>query len=135
MLRKLITTLMIIVISLSFVFLTGCQTKAQTGALLGGAAGAGIGAAVGDTKGALIGGAVGAGGGYLVGRQMDKKDKNREAVSGQQNPDTIVVNITNSNGSTTPVTLKRSGNVWIGPKGEEYSTIPTPEQLKPIYGM
>lgn len=60
---------------------------------------------------------------------MEKKDKNREAVSA-----TSVVNVPNSDGSTTPVTLKRSGNVWIDPKGEEYSTLPAPKQLKPIYG-
>lgn len=48
---------------------------------------------------------------------------------------TVIVNITNGNGSITPVTLKRSGNVWIGPKGEQYMSIPTAEQLKPIYGM
>ncbi len=48
---------------------------------------------------------------------------------------TVIVNITNSNGSITPVTLKRSGNVWIGPKGEQYMSIPTAAQLKPIYGM
>ncbi len=53
----------------------------------------------------------------------------------RQEANTVIVNITNSNGSITPVTLKRSGNVWIGPKGEQYMSIPTAEQLKPIYGM
>ena len=53
----------------------------------------------------------------------------------QQQIATTVVNITNSNGSITPVTLRRSGNLWIGPKGEQYLSIPTPEQLKPIYGL
>jgi hypothetical protein len=55
--------------------------------------------------------------------------------STRQEAYTVIVNITNSNGSITPVTLRRSGNVWIGPKGEQYMSIPTPEQLKPIYGM
>src|SRR3954452_2683196 len=60
---------------------TGCETKAGTGALIGGAAGAGIGAIVGHNShgrtgsGALIGGAVGALGGALIGNEMDKKDK------------------------------------------------------------
>ncbi len=134
MLRKSITILMILTIGSSFVFLSGCQTKAQTGALVGGAAGAGIGAAVGDTKGALIGGALGAGGGYLVGRGMDKKDQSREAVSIQQAADTVTVKVPNNDGTTTPVTLKRSGDVWVGPKGETYKTIPTSEELRPIYG-
>jgi hypothetical protein len=53
----------------------------------------------------------------------------------KQDANTVIVNITNSNGSITPVTLQRSGNVWIGPKGEQYLSIPTAEQLKPIYGM
>ncbi len=53
----------------------------------------------------------------------------------RQDANTVIVNITNSNGSITPVTLRRSGNVWIGPKGEQYLSIPTAEQLKPIYGM
>src|SRR5947207_3423714 len=60
---------------------TGCETKAGTGALIGGAAGAGIGAIVGHNShgrtgsGALIGGAVGAIGGALIGNEMDKADK------------------------------------------------------------
>jgi surface antigen len=62
-------------------FLTGCETKAGTGALVGGAAGAGIGAIIGHNShgrtgsGALIGGAVGALGGALIGNEMDKSDR------------------------------------------------------------
>ena len=130
MLRKLIATLMVLIIGLNLVLVSGCQTKAQTGALVGGAAGA----AVGDTKGALISGALGAGGGYLVGRGMDKKDQSREAVSGQQAPDTVTIRVPNEDGTVTPVTLKRSGDVWVGPKGETYKTIPTSEKLRPTYG-
>lgn len=130
MLRKLIATLMVLIIGLNLVLVSGCQTKAQTGALVGGAAGA----AVGDTKGALISGALGAGGGYLVGRGMDKKDQSREAVSGQQAPDTVTIRVPNEDGTVTPVTLKRSGDVWVGPKGETYKTIPTSEELRPTYG-
>ena len=63
---------------------TGCETKAGTGALVGGAAGAGIGAIIGHNShgrtgsGALIGGAVGALGGALIGNEMDKSDKKKE---------------------------------------------------------
>jgi len=134
MLRKLIATLTVLIIGLNLVLVSGCQTTAQTGALVGGAAGAGIGAAVSDTKGALIGGALGAGGGYLVGHGMDKKDQSREAVSGQQASDTVTIKIPNEDGTTTPVTLKRSGDVWVGPKGETYKNIPTSEELRPTYG-
>src|SRR5437879_10400666 len=63
---------------------TGCETKAGTGALVGGAAGAGIGAIIGHNShgrtgsGALIGGAAGALGGALIGNEMDKADRKRE---------------------------------------------------------
>ena len=62
---------------------SGCETKAGTGALVGGAAGAGIGAIIGHNShnrtgsGALIGGAVGAIGGALVGNEMDKSDRKK----------------------------------------------------------
>ena len=48
---------------------------------------------------------------------------------------TVVVNIPNENGSYTPVTLRRSGGVYIGPRGEQYLNLPTIEQLKPVYGL
>ncbi len=58
----------------------GCETKAGTGALVGGAAGAGLGAIIGNQShghaagGAVIGGLVGAGTGALIGNEMDKSD-------------------------------------------------------------
>ena len=61
--------------------LLGCQTKAGTGALIGGAGGALVGGVIGSYshqragEGALIGGAVGAIGGALVGNAMDENDK------------------------------------------------------------
>ena len=55
--------------------------------------------------------------------------------SARDEVNTMVVNITNSNGSITPVILRRSGTMWIGPKGEQYMAIPTVEQLKPVYGF
>jgi uncharacterized protein YcfJ len=65
----------------------GCESKAGTGALIGGAAGAGLGAIIGNQShgrgggGALIGGAVGAGVGALVGNEMDKKDREEARAS------------------------------------------------------
>jgi hypothetical protein len=60
----------------------GCETKAGTGALVGGAAGAGLGAIIGNNTGhghtaggAAIGGVAGALGGALIGNELDKKDK------------------------------------------------------------
>jgi hypothetical protein len=48
---------------------------------------------------------------------------------------TVTVWITNSNGSTTPVTLTRQGYNYIGPRGEYYSTMPSNEQLRMVYGF
>jgi hypothetical protein len=140
MLRKSVLALLFIIISTGLVFTAGCENNAQSGTALGGLAGAGIGAIIGNQSGnaatgALIGGAVGAGGGYMVGNEADKKQMNQQIQCAQQQANTTVVNITNSNGSVTPVTLRRSGNVWVGPRGEQYMSVPTPDQLRPIYGM
>jgi len=66
----------------------GCESKAQTGALVGAGGGALLGGAIGSLShsragaGAAIGAGAGAIGGYLVGNEMDKKDKkNRDAAA------------------------------------------------------
>ena len=137
MLRGLLTVSLCVAV---LVFMAGCETKAQTGAGLGALGGAGLGAIIGHQSGnagvgALIGGAAGAAGGYMIGNEGDKKDTRNEIQSVREESNTTVVNITNSNGSVTPVILRRSGNMWVGPKGEQYMSVPTPEQLKPIYGF
>lgn len=48
--------------------------------------------------------------------------------------ETVVVNIPNFNGSHTSITLRKSGNGYIGPQGEYYPDNPTVEQLKALYG-
>ena len=48
---------------------------------------------------------------------------------------TSYVNVTNSNGSFIPVRIRRFGNVWVGPRGEQYLSYPTVEQLRPVYGF
>jgi outer membrane lipoprotein SlyB len=140
MCRSLFTAVLILTTSVSFVFLAGCDTAAQSGAGIGALGGAGLGAIIGHQSGnagmgALIGGAAGAGGGYLIGNEMDKKKTQSELNSVREEANTVVVNVTNSNGSMTPVILRRAGNVYVGPKGEQYTTLPTAEQLKPIYGI
>ena len=60
----------------------GCETKTQSGALIGGLGGAAVGAAIGSNNGsagagALIGGAAGALGGGLIGHGMDKSDEKK----------------------------------------------------------
>lgn len=51
--------------------LTSCQTRAQSGALIGGGLGTGIGALAGGGQGALIGAGIGALTGAVVGDSMD----------------------------------------------------------------
>ena len=47
--------------------------------------------------------------------------------------DSFIVNIPNSKGGYTPVTLKRSGYGFRGPQGEFYPEFPKVEQLKVMY--
>ena len=134
--RKLVIGIIALLISAAM--MTAC-TNTQMGATLGTIGGAAAGAAVGDTKGALIGAGVGAVGGGLIGNAMDQNnrldDVEAQAAAANQAANTFTVNITNSNGSVTPVVLRRQGNVWVGPRGEQYPAIPTVEQLKPVYGF
>lgn len=50
-------------------------------------------------------------------------------------PLTMILNVQNSNGSMTPVTMRQIGAQWVGPKGEYYDNLPTIGQLRPIYGF
>jgi hypothetical protein len=48
--------------------------------------------------------------------------------------DSITINIPNNKGGYTAVTLKKSGNGFIGPQGEFYPEFPKVSQLEIIYG-
>jgi len=82
--RVVVSVVMSGIFGVGLIGTAGCETKAGTGALVGGAAGAGIGAIVGHNShgrtasGAAIGGVVGAIGGALVGNEMDKADREKE---------------------------------------------------------
>ncbi len=140
-----------IVVGLAF---TGCATSDGTGpssgaktAGIGTLAGAGLGAIIGHqsghtAEGALIGAGTGAVGGYIIGNEKDKAQTQSQlnAAQAQANQatiaaNTVVINVANSNGSITPVTLTRQGNIYVGPKGEQYTTLPTEEQLRKVYGF
>ncbi len=69
---------------------------------------------------------------FLVGCEDNTKDE-MENLRRQAN--TVTVNITNSNGSVSQVNLTKQGVGFVGPRGEYYETLPTEEQLKPIYGF
>lgn len=125
----------------------GKTSKAPTGAVIGSLAGAGLGAIIGHQSGetgagAAIGAAVGGAGGYVIGNEQDKTETNQQVAATQAqanaayaSANTVVVNVKNSNGSVTPVTLNRVGNEYVGPKGEHYLGVPTEEQLRPVYGF
>jgi len=114
----------------------GCENDAQTGALVGTGIGALAGQAIGrDTEGTLIGAAVGGGAGYVIGNERDKKKAAGQTGTYSQQADIVTVNVTNSNGSVTPVKLKRQGSSYVGPKGELYDHLPGADELKPVYGF
>ena len=127
---------MVAAVSLVSVFFAGCESDAQTGALIGTAAGAGIGQLAGkSTEATLIGAAVGGGAGYMIGNEQDKKKTKAEMESLRQEMNTVTVNVTNSNGSVSQVKLKKQGTGYVGPRNEFYDHLPTSEELKPIYGF
>lgn len=70
------STLLALLASITlFLGTLGCQSDAQTGALLGSAVGAAAGAGIDHNnrgRGALIGAGAGAVGGYLIGNESDK---------------------------------------------------------------
>ncbi|MHC4623054.1 MAG: hypothetical protein ACYS4W_04040 [Planctomycetota bacterium] len=104
-------------------------------ALLGGGIGGIIGYQSGEAAaGALLGAAI-LGTGEVL-KQTDQLAKGEDPKDcGCRGEEKIVVEITNSNGSITPVELKRKGCDYIGPKGEHYKELPTEDQLRPVYGF
>jgi hypothetical protein len=117
---------------------------AAIGAALGAVAGGVIGnnshGAFGNREGMVAGAALGALLGGSMGHQTDQMNAQMGAVNAQvgaanELASTVVINVQNSNGSYTPVTLRRAGNQYIGPRGEYYSALPTEKQLKVAYGF
>jgi hypothetical protein len=56
-----------------------------------------------------------------------------KGTTASNSEDSFTVNIPNSKGDYTAVTLKRSGNGFAGPQGEYYTEFPRIEQLKVMY--
>ena len=136
MVRNLITILIVAVVGIGVVFVAGCESDAQTGALIGTGIGAGVGQAIGgDAQSTILGGVVGGSLGYGIGNEGDKKNAaaDRQAIRNEMNIETV--NVTCSNGSIIPVRLQRQGVVYIGPRGETYPKLPTEEDLRPLYGF
>lgn len=137
--RQRVSVILVMVLGLGLVFVAGCETKAQSGALIGTGIGALAGQAIGgNTAGTLIGAGAGAAGGYIVGNEMDKSEskkniKTAPATEAEANVETVW--ISNTNGSQIPVRLVKDGPGYIGPRGERYPSMPTQDQLRTVYGF
>lgn len=126
----------------ALLFQAGCATESGRDAAIGSGIGAGIGAVLGNNLGNSrndreLGIAAGALLGGLLGHTYGKQQEMQGQVNNvQQNQMMETIWITNSNGSKTPVLLRKSdGGQYIGPRGEYYQGRPTDEQLKQVYGM
>ncbi len=114
---------------------SSCNSTAS-GAAVGAGVGAGAGAIAGNNidglskgEGALIGAGLGA----IIGGSQGRQNKRMNQL--EQNSNTQIINVQNSNGSYTPVELRRRGTQWVGPRGEVYNNLPTPGQLSQSYGF
>ena len=136
MTKNLVTIVMVVIVSLGLTFAAGCESDAQTSAAIGALAGAGIGQlAGGDTESTLIGAAVGGGVGYMLGNESDRKKAQAERAYLREEMNTVVVNVTNRNGSIVQVPLRKQGVGYVGTRGEYYAALPNEDQLRPVYGF
>ena len=136
MIKQSVQIMMAVVLAASGVVISGCQNDAMTGGAIGSLAGAGIGQlAGGDTEATLIGAAIGAGAGYIFGNESEREKSNAQMWNMREEMNTRLVRVTNSNDSVILVRLRRQGIGWVGTAGEYYSTLPTSEQLRPVYGF
>ncbi len=136
MLKRICTIWLILFVIGGLAFVVGCESNAQTGAVIGGLAGAGIGAlAGGHSESTLIGAAVGTGAGYIIGNESDKAQTRSRMYAMQEDINSQLVNVRNSNGSIVQVRLRKHGVGWVGPRGEYYPTLPSSGQLRPVYGF
>ena len=93
-----------------------------------------------EGEGAAIGAAV-FGIGELLDQLDDLEDWDEEGDEDDDDDDNngckeiFIIQVHNSNGSITPVEVEKKGDIFIGPKGEQYEQLPTEEQLKPVYGF
>jgi len=136
MVKDTVTTLIVLIVSLVLTLVAGCESDAQTGAVMGSLAGAGIGQIAGrDTESTLIGAAVGGTAGYMLGNEGDKKKAQVERAYLREQTEYVTVNITNSNNSVSQVRLRKQGVGYVGTRGEYYNRLPTEDELRPVYGF
>jgi len=123
----------------------GCQSAAQTGALIGSAIGTGVGALASSGcsgEAMMIGAGAGGAIGYGIGNEIDKFHAAKERQSIREDMErirrrasTVKVYVL-SNRSYSIVELQRhcAGGGYFGPRGEYYYKLPTRRQLGKIYG-
>lgn len=91
------------------------------------------------TKLLVAGAAIAAGTIYAVVNERDKKKTAQQTQEQldqiKQEMNVVTVNVTNSNGSISPVKLIKQGVGYVGPNGEFYDHLPTEAELKPTYGL
>jgi uncharacterized protein YcfJ len=124
---------------------SGCVTTSEKeqATALGAGIGAGLGAVLGHNLGGgsgdnrALGAAAGALVGGLAGHQIGTQREQQSQLNYLQQQQFITtVWVENSNGSKTPVQLRQTdGGQYVGPRGEYYTTMPTQEQLRQVYGM
>lgn len=136
------TKIIALVIACIVIFNSGCNEdlklhpifdEAIKGAIIGGIIGyqsheEGEGAAIGATLfgvGELL---------CQIDEYNDREEKEAKSGHNDKIKEIYIVQVHNSNGSITPVELTKEGNIYIGPKGEQYEKLPTEEDLK-SYGF
>ncbi len=67
--------------------------------------------------------------------KSSKKIRSLPATDLQPGIDLVKVSILNSNGLRTEIPILRIKDKFVGPQGEEYTTLPTAETLAKLYGM
>lgn len=65
-----------------------------------------------------------------TGEQLEGVYGKTTAPAASSNSITIWID---NNGTKMPVTLQKQGSNYIGPNGEQYTSLPTADQLRPIY--
>ncbi|MFC1781348.1 hypothetical protein ACFLZ8_03700 [Planctomycetota bacterium] len=152
-----ITSILVLVVMTALIFCTGCGEGLKASSIYEEAVkGAIVGWIVGhqsneDGEGAAIGAAL-FGVGELL-SQLDRMDSNDDdddqdsndqweydrsssRYRPQDNVEQVyIIQVHNSNGSITPIELRKQGNIYIGPKGEQYENLPTETDLKDVYGF
>jgi hypothetical protein len=85
-----------------------------------------------DCNGVAIGAGIGGIGAILEAidwqaDQLEKSEKPEETAT--------VVEITNSNGATRYVILRKHNRGYLGPAGEHYKNLPREDELASVYGL